>query len=101
MRDTDISCKNLEYGTGNKVVGELDLFLYNYDTNVAYIFEVKSTDNYKTRAKAIKQLDKAANKYIIKRCPYNVKKLYTYYVHGEKGKKNKNFSINYISTYNY
>lgn len=85
----DSSYRNVEYCKPEKyVIGELDYIAYREKTNTLYIFEVKTSDNYKLRGKAKDQLYRATQRFVPEifkeHFPENVQKVVTIYVGGTK-----------------
>jgi len=66
---------HIEYG-GYYACGELDVLAFK--DNYALVFEVKTTGNYKTRAKAINQLNRAERYCHL----LQGKRVFKFYVHG-------------------
>ena len=73
--------------------GEVDLLYLKTDYNKAYLFEVKTTDTYKSRQKALHQLYKDI-KYIKQNYHFNGD-VFLFYVHSKKHYKNK-YKIEFI-----
>lgn len=77
--------KNYYYNLYGKNEGEIDLFVLRYHRPirgiVAYVFEMKCTDSYKSRKKASHQLER--NAFFLYQT-LNIKKAYNFYVCGTK-----------------
>jgi len=75
---------------------EADLLVISNDKKYAYAYEVKTTNHYRGRKKAYKQLN-ADEVFLRKR--FKIKNVFKFYVHKAKGKEIKNgreYKINYV-----
>jgi hypothetical protein len=97
--DVEFKWMNTEYGFDTHVVGEIDLMMLRQ--GVLWVFEVKTSHSPFLARKADYQLRKARTHIpeILQEEGYTVDSMYTFYVHGFKGKRNMDIDMKLISSY--
>lgn len=75
-----------EYGEGNRVIGEIDLYTFCFDIGLLCVYEVKTNDSFKQYRKAIEQLTRAKKEFVKrKKYKYDIKEAAFFYIHSYKG----------------
>ena len=80
----EISERNMEYSNQHRVIGEIDYWTYNTNSEILRLFEVKSNISPKNINKGLKQLSRHINILVPEYFEYTPRRIFTYLVSGCK-----------------